>query len=77
MRLLASGQAAAGMERLDGMGWIKEEAGDYLNVAAAEYLHLLAAAKPKESVLCMAPTWPENHVLTFGVCRARRVGGGT
>ena len=64
VRLLASGQAAAGMERLDGMGWIKEGQADYLKAAAGEYLRLTAAAKPKESVLCVAPTWAENHVLT-------------
>ena len=64
VRLLASGQAAAGMERLDGMGWIKERHADYLKAAAGEYLRLTAAAKPKESVLCVAPTWAENHVLT-------------
>ena len=64
VRLLASGQAAAGMERLDAMGWIKEEKADYLKAAAVDYLRLVAAAKPKESVLCVAPTWAENHVLT-------------
>lgn len=64
VRLLASGQAAAGMERLDGMGWIKEGQANYLKDAADEYLRLSAAAKGKESVLCVAPTWAENHVLT-------------
>ncbi len=64
VRLLASGQAAAGMERLDGMGWIKEGQADYLKNAAGEYLRLSTAAKPKENVLCVAPTWAENHVLT-------------
>ena len=72
VRLLASGQAAAGMERLDGMGWIKEEQGDYLQAAAADYLRLVAAAKPKESVLCVAPTWAENHELTKRVRQGLR-----
>jgi conjugative relaxase-like TrwC/TraI family protein len=75
VRLLASGQAAAGMERLDGMGWIKEEASDYLHAAAAEYLRLSVAAKPKESVLCVAPTWAENHVLTRHVREGLRAAG--
>ena len=75
VRLLASGQAAAGMERLDGMGWIKEEQADYLKAAAADYLRLVAAAKPKESVLCVAPTWAENHVLTRHVREGLRAAG--
>ncbi len=75
VRLLASGQAAAGMERLDGMGWIKEAAGDYLPQAAAEYLRLVAEAKPKESLLCVAPTWAENHVLTNHVREGLRAAG--
>ncbi len=75
VRLLASGQAAAGMERLDGLGWIKEEQADYLKAAAADYLRLVAAAKPKESVLCVAPTWAENHVLTHHVQEGLRVAG--
>lgn len=74
VRLLASGQAAAGMERLDNMGWIKEEKADYLKAAAADYLRL-AAAKPKESVLCVAPTWAENHVLTHHVREGLRAAG--
>ena len=75
VRLLASGQAAAGMERLDGLGWIKEEKADYLKTAAGEYLALSAAAKPKESVLCVAPTWAENHVLTRHVREGLRAAG--
>ena len=75
VRLLASGQAAAGMERLDGMGWIKEGQADYLKAAAGEYLRLSAAAKPKESVLCVAPTWAENHVLTNHVREGLRASG--
>lgn len=75
VRLLASGQAAAGMERIDGMGWIKEAAGDYLPQAAAEYLRLVAEAKGKESVLCVAPTWAENHVLTRHVREGLRAAG--
>jgi conjugative relaxase-like TrwC/TraI family protein len=75
VRLLASGQAAAGMERLDGMGWVKEEKADYLKAAAGEYLALSAAAKPKESVLCVAPTWAENHILTNHVRAGLRASG--
>lgn len=75
VRLLASGQAAAGMERLDGMGWIKEAADGYLPQAAAEYVRLAAEAKPKESVLCVAPTWAENHVLTNHVRAGLRASG--
>ena len=75
VRLLASGQAAAGMERLDGMGWIKEGQADYLKAAASEYLRLSAAAKPKESVLCVAPTWAENHELTKHVRGGLRAAG--
>ena len=75
VRLLASGQAAAGMERLDGLGWVKEAAGDYLPQAAAEYLRLVAEAKPKESVLCVAPTWAENYVLTNHIREGLRAAG--
>ncbi len=75
VRLLASGQAAAGMERLDGMGWIKEGQADYLRAAASEYLHLSAAVKPKENVLCVAPTWAENHELTKHVREGLRAAG--
>ena len=75
VRLLASGQAAAGMERLDGMGWIKEGQADYLRAAAGEYLRLTAAAKPKEGVLCVAPTWAENHEVTKHVREGLRAAG--
>ena len=75
VRLLASGQAAAGMERLDGMGWIKEKQADYQRAAAGEYLRLSAAAKPKENVLCVAPTWAENHELTKHVREGLRTSG--
>ena len=75
VRLLASGQAAAGMERLDGLGWIKEEQADYLRAAAGEYLRLTATAKPKENVLCVAPTWAENHELTKHVRESLHVAG--
>ena len=65
VRLLAQGQAAAGMERLDTLGWVQEAQADYLQRAADEYLRLIEnTVGPKEKVLCVAPTWAENHVLT-------------
>ena len=65
VRMMAHGEAAAGMERLDGLGWVREAQADYLQNAAAEYLHLgVVAQGAKETVLCVAPTWAENHLLT-------------
>ena len=64
VRLLASGQAAAGMQSFDRLGWIKAGDSNYLGAAALEYLRLVATAAKREEVLCVAPTWAENHVLT-------------
>ena len=65
VRLLAHGQAAAGMEQLDILGWVQEAQADYLQRAADEYLRLARnAAGTKKTVLCVAPTWAENHALT-------------
>ena len=62
--LLAHGQAAAGMEQIDQLGWLKEGA-RYLEQAAKEYLRLKeATSESSGSVLCVAPTWAENHALT-------------
>ena len=76
VELLSQGQAAAGMEQIDRMGWLKEEGAHYLEQAAREYLRLLGTtSKPSESVLCVAPTWAENHVLTTHIRAGLRVAG--
>ena len=74
VELLAQGQAAAGMEQIDQMRWIKEGGARYLEQAAREYLRLLGTtSEPSESVLCVAPTWAENHVLTTHIRAGLRV----
>ena len=75
VEFLAQGQAAAGMEQIDRLGWIKEGA-HYLEWAAGEYLRLLGTmSKASESVLCVAPTWAENHVLTTHIRAGLRAAG--
>ena len=76
VELLAQGQAAAGMEQIDRLGWIKEEGTRYLQQAAREYLRLLdTTSTPSEGVLCVAPTWAENHVLTTHIRAGLRAAG--
>ena len=69
------GRAAVGMELLDRLGWVREAGGEYLAAAAEEYLRLVAAASPKESVLCVAPTWAENYELTHHIRAGRQTTG--
>ena len=53
---LAHGQAAAGMEQIDQMGWIKAEGARYLEYAANEYLRWTGTTPaPRGGVLCVAP----------------------
>ena len=76
VELLAQGQAAAGMEQIDRMGWIKEEGTRYLGQAAKEYLRLMGTtSKASGSVLCVAPTWAENNVLTTHIRAGLRAAG--
>ncbi len=73
---LGHGQAAVGMEQLNRMGWIKEAGARYMEDAAKEYLRLTeATSDPRESVLCVAPTWRENHVLTTHIRAGLRAVG--
>lgn len=70
VKLMSAGEAREGMRRLDEMGRLKEGGVDYLQNAAREYLDAVSSPPTEKSVLCVAPTWAENHALT----RAIRVG---
>lgn len=67
IRLMAEGEAKAGLVRLDELGWVKEGNAEYLENAATEYADALIQAEDKSAVLCVAPTWAENHALTGAI----------
>lgn len=72
VRAMAQGQAAAGFEQLDRLGWIKEGQTNYLSLAAADYTRRYLAG---QDVLGVAPTWAENHVMTGEVRAGLRTAG--
>lgn len=74
--MIAHGQAAAGMEQLDQLGWIKEAGAGYLEQAASEYLRLTQTTSQSHgSMLCVAPTWRENRILTTHIRAGLRANG--
>lgn len=64
VKLMAQGQARAGVERLDRMGWIEESGADYVKRAAERYVE---CAVTKRDAILVAPTWEEIHRLTDAV----------
>jgi conjugative relaxase-like TrwC/TraI family protein len=64
VKLMARGQARAGLEALDRLGWVKEDGADYVKRAAEHYVESAAA---KRDVILVAPTWEEIHRLTDAV----------
>ena len=61
---MAQGQARAGLDALDRLGWIKEDGADYVQRAADRYVESVAA---KQDTILVAPTWEEIHRLTDAV----------
>lgn len=70
IRSMSAGAVSAGLTRLDELGWVKEGGPDYLQNAADEYARAVISQGTTESVICVAPTWAENHALT-GAIRTR------
>jgi conjugative relaxase-like TrwC/TraI family protein len=64
VKSMAQGQARAGLEALDRLGWVKEEGADYVKHAAEHYVESTAS---KCDVILVAPTWEEIHRLTDAV----------
>jgi conjugative relaxase-like TrwC/TraI family protein len=67
VELLATGNARAGLEGLDVLGWLHESGADYLERAADDYLRQTKGDANLESVLVVSPTWAENHRLTNAI----------
>jgi conjugative relaxase-like TrwC/TraI family protein len=64
VKSMAQGQARAGLETLDRLGWVKGDGVDYVKRAAEHYVESAAA---KRDVILVAPTWEEIHRLTDAV----------
>lgn len=64
VKLMAQGQARAGLVALDRLGWVKEDGANYVKSAAEHYVERVAA---KRDVILVAPTWEEIHRLTDAV----------
>ena len=73
IQAMAKGAVRAGLEKLDVMGWIREGRAEYLANAAREYLRLKHEGAGK--VVCVCPTWAENHALTDEIRRQLRAAG--
>jgi hypothetical protein len=67
VELMATGNARAGLQALDALGWLHEDSADYLGRAADDYLRLTNGGTDLESVLVVSPTWAENHRLTEAI----------
>jgi hypothetical protein len=61
---MAEGKSALGMEQLEAIGWIHEKKGDYLGEAAKAWLARSNNGAKADDVVCVAPTWEENFVLS-------------
>jgi ATP-dependent exoDNAse (exonuclease V) alpha subunit len=61
VKLMAQGQARAGMEAVDRLGWLNETGADYIQRAADHYVTSFAE---KRDVILVAPTWEEINRLT-------------
>jgi len=64
VKLMAQGQAHAGLKAIDRLGWLHEAGGNYIRRAAEHYVGNLAVGR--ETIL-VAPTWEEIHRLTDAV----------
>ena len=64
VRLLATGSAREGLERLDGMGWVHEGKAEYLRSSVSDYLRVSENGRRLDHVLAVTPTWEENHAFT-------------
>jgi len=67
VQAMAGGSARKGLEKLDALGWVREGQAEYLANAAREYLRLKGEGAGK--VVCVCPTWAENHALTDEIRR--------
>ena len=61
VKLMAQGQARAGVEAVDRLGWLNETGADYIQRAADHYVTSFAE---KRDVILVAPTWEEINRLT-------------
>jgi hypothetical protein len=61
---MAEGKTAIGMEQLDAIGWIHEKKADYLREAAKAWFARSGNGTKADEVVCVAPTWEENFVLS-------------
>ncbi|MBS0657734.1 MAG: relaxase domain-containing protein [Verrucomicrobia bacterium] len=64
IELMASGGVREGLDRLDALGWIRENGLDYLHAAAATVLRLAEGGTRLDRVIAVTPTWAENEALT-------------
>lgn len=64
VRLMAMGAVRTGLEKLNGLGWIRECQADYLAAAVTEVLARSEGGKKMGAVLAVTPTWAENRTFT-------------
>ena len=67
VREMACGKPAAGMERLQRLGWVEEARNGYLEAAADAYLKETDSGKQLDRVIAVSPTWAENHRFTEAI----------
>ncbi len=64
IKLMAVGGTLAGLERLDGCGWVKEGKADYLRAAATEFVEKTNGGHRLDSTIAVTPTWAENRAFS-------------
>lgn len=67
VRFMATGNARAGLEKLNDLGWVHEGKANYLAAAVGDFLRVSDNGRHLDSVLAVTPTWEENHAFTAGL----------
>lgn len=77
VRLLSRGDTAEGLEKLDGLGWVRTlPAGDTYGPVAKDYVQKLKrASDPEKEVLIVCPTHAEGDKITSAVRKEMRAEG--
>jgi hypothetical protein len=67
VRQMAAGNVRQGLEGLERMNWIRQGQSDYLEKAAADFLHLTDQGRNLDRCLAVSFTWEENHRFTESI----------
>jgi len=67
VRAMSKGDAAGGMKRLDGLGWIHEGRKEYIERAADAYIAYTENGTDLDRCIAISPTWNELYRFTDAI----------